>query len=279
MYEADDRLVGDLVWEIFEPPGPAPGPARRRIGRRAVVAGMVGLGWWLVPPIVVLATSLAMARREFRAGGRIARMHPGEAGARICVRFKYAWGAWKIGWTAFGWALLGGFAFGTTFRPHPSAWTIATGALLAAAGLTASAILTAWAVGTAYWTGTRVRLAEGDLDRAWNLMLGMMLVGLADGVILPICVWIDARYPGVRTERLEPGPGIAILSFAGIFLIPGGLLWARELIALRIFEFGPEARKPGAKASAPIAHPGENRTSPASAELSTGPALERASDV
>ncbi len=255
MYETDDRLDGDLVWEIFEPHAPALGPARRRFLRSAIFLGLIGVVWWLVPPLAVLIVCLAISRRDFRDGHRISRTRPEKAGASIRARFRYAWGAWKIGWTAIGFLFLCLLAHREGKEPPSALIAILP---LAAVGLTASAILTAWAVGSAYWTRPRLRLAEGDLDRAWILLLGMILVGFSYGVILPICVWVDSRFPGFQLGPVQPRPWTPPLFAVCVLLIPGGLLWARELIAIRIFDLDPG--KPGLHEPAvgkPAANPSE----------------------
>ena len=102
MNEPDDRLVGDPVWELF--PDPSPGHEAQRTRRylsRLAVAVLIVVAWFLYPPLSVAVTCLAVAARDFQTGRRFARSIPDKAGGGICSLFSYAWGAWKLGVTAF----------------------------------------------------------------------------------------------------------------------------------------------------------------------------------
>jgi hypothetical protein len=89
---ADDRLAGDLVWEMFPVPAQAATPARRwRFGLECAI--LIVLTWLLYPPLSVALTCLTIAARDFRNGWRLARTIPDKAGGGICSLFGYAWGA------------------------------------------------------------------------------------------------------------------------------------------------------------------------------------------
>ena len=100
MNEVDDRLAGDPVWELFPYPAPvsAPGLTHVRDYRRwLAVAGLIVAGGLLLPPLAVATACWVVAAGEFRTGRLLARSIPDKAGGRICTRFAYAWGAWKLG--------------------------------------------------------------------------------------------------------------------------------------------------------------------------------------
>jgi hypothetical protein len=97
---ADDRLAGDLVWEMFPHPTQAATLARRmRFGLECDI--LIVLAWLLFPPLSVALACVTFAARDFRDGWRLARTIPDKAGGGICALFGYAWGAWKVGMVAF----------------------------------------------------------------------------------------------------------------------------------------------------------------------------------
>jgi hypothetical protein len=164
MSEVDDRLAGDPVWELF--PRPFPRPARRYFNARdcrrwLAVACVIAVGWLLFPPYAVLTACLAVSTRDFRTGRQLARSIPDKAGGTICARFTYAWGAWKIGLTAFVMTLLLATAFAGSARRSELFIGLLTSELLWLGGFTASAALTAAGLVRAHRTGMRVWIGEG----------------------------------------------------------------------------------------------------------------------
>lgn len=242
MHEPDDRLVGDPVWELF----PAPTEARpsRRIGRWVTIAVVVAAAWVVAPSLAVVVVCLAASIGEFREGRRLRRAIPEKAGGDICALFRYAWGAWKIGCTAFG--LL--FVVAMLPRGPGSAedappGVIAVG-LLWFAGFAASAALTATGLLKALRSGMRVWIGEG-VNRARTLLLGMLLVGFTAAVLFPLCVVIAAAHdPGAD----DGGRGAAVFiagfvacQFVGPVLILVLLDWfSRRVLADRPGKFGPK---------------------------------------
>jgi hypothetical protein len=202
MNDIDDRLAGDPVWELF----PQRGPAREVVfGRRGAgwwlgVVFLAGLTWSLYPPAAVLIACLSVAVRDFRAGGQLARSLSDKISARICARFSFAWGAWKVGVAAFVlmFVLLGVFAGAGKMNEPPPGFFAAM--LLVLVSFMASAALTAWGLFTAYRYGMRVWIGEG-VNRARTLLLAMLIVGFAFLVLLPWAVWLVGALAPPAAER------------------------------------------------------------------------------
>lgn len=266
MYEADDRLDGDLVWEIFAQPAPAPVPTGTqgsRIGRWAVLLALIVVGGLFFPPMAVLVACLAIAWPDFRDGRRIARTLPDKAGGKVCARFHYSWGAWKIGCAAI--ALM--FLFVMIYVPiaeegegQPPSGFVAAG-FLWLASFTASAVLAASGVWASYRSGMRVWLGEG-VNRARILLLSMLIVGFVYGFILPLAFWLGSLVP--RAEEARLGIAFAFVLCLGSWIVgPLVILVIRDAIARRVIaetpsKFGkavPAVGKWTAKPSGPIPLP------------------------
>src|SRR4051794_16642204 len=101
MIEPDDRRAGDPVWELF-PSSTAKAPSPNRLRTRMMTAALIAVAWFLFPPAAVLFACPWSSLEEFRAGWQMAHSIPDKAGGPICSIFAYAWGAWKLGVTAFG---------------------------------------------------------------------------------------------------------------------------------------------------------------------------------
>src|SRR5262245_34790802 len=104
MIEADDRLVGDPVWELF--PASPQASGRRSWGtanyrRWLALAALVIASGLLYPPLAVVTICLAVAIPDLRSGWRLARAIPDKSGGTVCALFTYAWGVWKAAWAAF----------------------------------------------------------------------------------------------------------------------------------------------------------------------------------
>ncbi len=263
MYEADDRLDGDIVWELFAQPTPAPGTESGRIGRWAVVVALIVVGGLFFPPMAVLIACLAVAWPDFRKGRQIARTLPDRAVGRVCARFYYAWGAWKIGCAAIAVMFLVIIAFGLIDEKDqpPSGFVVA--GLLWVAGFTASSILAASGVWASYRSGMRVWIGEG-VNQARILLLSMLIVGFVYGFILPLAFWLGSYVPRNETARL----GIAVAFFLCLMswiVGPIVILLVRDAIARRVIaetpsKFGkavPAVGKWTAKPSGPISLPQE----------------------
>lgn len=181
MSETDDRLAGDLVWELFAQPTSSPAKAASRTGRYgpwSVVAALIVLGW-LSPPLAVVMACLAVSAGDFRTGRQSARSIPSKAGGTICARFTYAWGAWKLAVAGFVLMFVSP-VFGMPKGGHEPPVAFVTALLLMVGGFTLSATLTALGLIAAHRSGMRVWIGEG-VNQARTLLLGMLVVGFTYG--------------------------------------------------------------------------------------------------
>lgn len=261
MYEADDRLDGDLVWEIFAPTVlPEAAPAKGRIGQWAIVVALIVVGGMFFPPMAVLVACLAVAWPDFRKGRQIARTLPDRASGKVCARFHYAWGAWKIGCAAIALMFLFVMIFATIDKEDQPPSASVAAVFLWMTSFTASAILAGSGVWAAYRSGMRVWIGEG-VNRARTLLLSMLLVGFVYGYILPLSFCLVSPAP-----RGQGDPNVAAILFLlcvlGSTLIgPLVILVIRDAIARRVIaetpsKFGktvPAVGKWTAKPSRPIA--------------------------
>ncbi len=240
MSEPDDRLVGDPVWELF--PGPSHEVRRsRRYLSWLAAAGLIVLAWFLYPPLSVIVACLAVAARDFHTGRRLARSIPDKAGGGICALFSYAWGAWKLGITAFVLMFVTisiKMPAGKGSGPPPE--FIAAG-LLWFGGFMASAALTAMGLVKAFRSGMRVWIGEG-VNQARTLMLGMLVVGFVLLVLMPICLWLVGLAPRAgdgQDSFLPMMLGLCGCMFGGPVLILVVLDWfSRRVVADRPGKLG-----------------------------------------
>ncbi len=241
MNETDDRLAGDLVWELF-PVNQAPPVLQYR--HRVEMALLVVVAWFLSPPLAVLMVCLMASWSEFRSGWQMSRTIPDKMGGRICARFAYAWGAWKFGATAFAlmfvvmiaWAIHRGVS-----NDAPPAAT--TAGLLWVSGFGAAAVLTAVGLVQAYRSGLRVWIGEG-INQARTLLLGMLIVGFTCGVLIPICALLAAQATTARMGENGLVPflmGLLLIMFgAPVILLIILDRFTRQIVADRPTRFGPK---------------------------------------
>lgn len=244
MNEADDRLAGDPVWELF--PQAVHGLASRGLrslsfGTCVSVAGLIAAGWFWSPLLAVMAISLAVAYRDFRTGWQLSRSMGARAGGKVCARFACAWGMWKIGTTSFFVCLaVILYCVFTNSVEQPEACFASL--LLSVAAFTASAALTGWGVLAAYRSEMRIWLGEG-VNRARVLCLAMLIVGFFFGVLVPACIGLaaldprdwDAGYSGILSALVLSCP------LAGSLVILRMLdAIHRRVIADRPGKFGPK---------------------------------------
>ena len=240
MHEADDRLAGDPVWELF--PGLGSAPTISRNYRLWIVIGLMVGGWFVFPPVTVVTACLAVAAGDFRNGRRLALSIPDKAGGKVCARFRYAWGAWKVGMAAFVlmFVTISLFTAAGERRGVPPAFVAAM--LLWMGGFTASAALTAAGMMAAYRSGMRVWVGQG-VNQARTLLIGMLVVGFTVGVLGPMCLWLTGRFP--RAGDSQPD-AVGVLGFFGcMFGGPLAILlvldWlSRRVVADRPGKFGPK---------------------------------------
>lgn len=244
MSETDDRLAGDLVWELF-PQQTQEATRSRRIRFGIACVFLVGLTWFLYPPLSVTLACLAISFRDFQTGRRLARTIPDKAGGRICALFTYAWAAWKFGVTAFV-LMWGAIVYEVSVSdlkgqgPPP---VVATAMLLLVGGFLASSICTAAGLVKAFRSGMRVWVGEG-INQARTLLLGMLVVAFTFFVLVPMCLWLARNDP-----RGKPSLGwisfymFGFLGsiFVGPFMILVVLDWiSRRVVADRPGKFGPK---------------------------------------
>jgi len=140
MSEPDDRLAGDLVWELFPQQASLEGPNRVRVKLlRWLTAGVfVVAAWFLSPASAVVLASMAFSVNDVRKGRHLARMIPDKAGGGICALFTYAWAAWKFGAAAFVMMVCVILSLGEVRPAEPPPVAFATAALSWLGGFLAS---------------------------------------------------------------------------------------------------------------------------------------------
>ena len=246
MNEVDDRLAGDPVWELF--PYPVPGPVQgsvsvRHYRRWLALACLVVVGWFLSPTLTVVTACLAVALRDFRTGRQLARSIHDKAGGKVCARFSYAWGAWKLGFAALVLIIVVIpvlAAAGAASEVPPAAIALL---LLSMGGFTVSAVLTASGLLTAYCSGMRVWIGEG-LNQARTLLLGMLLVGFTALVLVPMSLGLIWKFPRPSDSRSDDLTGLLVF-FGCLVVAPLVILlvldWvSRRVVADRPGKFGPK---------------------------------------
>lgn len=246
MSEVDDRLAGDPTWELFPSSvsGAASAPSLpRRLRRWFGLAVLVPAVWLVYPPAAVVVACVLVASHDLRAGRQLARSIPDKAGGSICARFTYAWGAWKVGLTAFLLMVLTvtvSAAMGVR-REVPPAFVAAM--FLSIGGFAASAALTASGLLKAYRSGMRVWIGQG-VNQARTLLMAMLITAFTVGVLGPACLWLAGRFPRVAESRGSDYP--ILLGFFGC-LVGGPVVilivldwFSRRVVADRPGKFGPK---------------------------------------
>jgi hypothetical protein len=237
---ADDRLAGDLVWEMFPVPAQASTPARRLLlGLECAI--LIVLTWLLFPPLSVVLACVTFAARDFRDAWRLARTIPDKPGGGICSLFGYAWGACKVGMTAFV-AMFVGVVISVmrseTDGPHMA---IFTGATLWFGGFMSSSVLTGIGLVKAFRSAMRVWVGEG-INRARALLTAMLIVGFTFVVLGPMCLLLvgDPLNPA-KNGIIVPLAWLGLYGgmFGGPVVILIVLDWiSRRVVADRPGKFG-----------------------------------------
>lgn len=243
MYETDDRLAGDLVWELFPRP-PQEVTRTRRIAEGLVWVLLVTLSWFLYPPLSVTLACLAISFRDIQTGRRLASTIPDKAGGRICALFTYAWAAWKFGMTAFvlmwGTLVLSIPEIKGAEAPPPALMTAMN---LWFGGFLSSSILTAVGLVKAFRSEMRVWVGEG-INQARTLLLAMLIVAFTFFVLGPMLFWLFGNHPQGKPsggEKSFIGLGLLGCMFVGPVIILVVLDWiSRRVVADRPGKFGPK---------------------------------------
>lgn len=181
MFEADDRLVGDPVWELFPT---TEDDSRFRHAHTSLLLLALALCYGIPTASVVLAC-VAASFREFWKGHRLARSIPDKAGGRICSLFTYAWGAWKLGVTAFLLMFVTIGVYAASSEKFEAPVPAFTAMLLWFVGFTVSAALTAAGLVMAFRSGMKVWIGEG-INEARLLLGAMLIVAFAFLVLGPL---------------------------------------------------------------------------------------------
>ncbi len=244
MNELDDRLAGDLVWELF--PGRSVPPAKESWLPRAAswIAGacLAAAAWPLSPALAILIACVAVSVADFRKARHLVRSIPEKAGGTICARFTYGWGAWKFAMTALA------FTFATAYLGQGQSQVppgFVGSFLLFASGHLISAILTATGLVEAYRYGMRIWVGEG-VNQARLLLLAMLLTAFTIGVLGPLGVWLAASAPHARDSGDVTRVSVVVVAtlgliFLGAFVTLGVLDWiSQRVVADRPAKFGPK---------------------------------------
>ena len=228
MNELDDRLAGDLVWELF--PGRSVRPAKKSSLLRAAIwiacAALVAAAWQASPTLAVIMACLAISAADFLKARRLARSIPDKAGGIICARFTYGWGAWKFAMTALAFMFAAVF-LGRGKSEVPPAF-VASFFLFASSQLL-SAILTAAGLARAYRYGMRIWVGEG-VNQARLLLLGMLLAAFTIGVLGPFGLWLAVSAPNAR----DSGDVVRVIALVAAEF---GLIFVGAVVTLRVLDW------------------------------------------
>jgi hypothetical protein len=259
MWETDDRLADDPVWELF-PPRPEEcwwGSRPFRVG-----LGLIGavLGVIFFRPLAVVSVCAAVAWNDFARARHVRRSIPDPAAGLISSRFAYGWAFWKFGCTAAGLAYmmgLGAFIPGPIVGPAVfSRWIelLVSLAALLVVGFTASSVLTALGLRAALRNGMRVWIGEG-VNQARALLLTLLMVGFV-AVIFLVCVSLVVFLSSNPTGQSKVSLGLGLVVIL-VLCAPLPLLWTLDAIARRVLasspaKFGPKVAAVG-KWAKPVA--------------------------
>ena len=252
MWESDDRLAGDPVWELFQPVQETRTSLPWR--RWATAAAMTGVGLALCHPLAVVTVCLAVAWGDFVQARQARRLISDPWGARVSALFSCGWGLWKVGMTAFGlmFATVPFVVYAGRRDELPTAFAAAP--LLWMGGFTASALVTGSGLFVAIRHDMRVWIGQG-VNQARTLLLTMLIVGFTVGV-LTVGVLLPLMAALVVTPA-PPGPqGEAVPIFPFLFMLvcllvgPITLLVILDAIARRVIadtptKFGPKVAAVG----------------------------------
>jgi hypothetical protein len=251
MWETDDRLAGDPVWELF--PSPVPEDRKRPLWPRlATAAILTALGVWLYHPLAVVTVCIAVAWGDFRQARKARRTILDRSAARISARFTYGWALWKVGMTglALMFALvLIEFPRGDRMTQPPAAFIAAV--LLWMGGSAASAFVTAAGLLAAIRSGMRVWVGQG-VNQARTLLLSMLIVGFTAGVVMPLMMVMVFPRTGSGDHSQLDGEGALFLAFlfGSMIVGPVVLLLILDAVSKRVIadtptKFGPKVAAVG----------------------------------
>jgi hypothetical protein len=207
------------------------------------VGGLAALSLLVFPPLAGVIVCLSFAASDFRSGREFARLISSKAGGRICARFAYAWGAWKLGATAFVLMIASALIIPLAGETRATLGSLMLLVLSWIGGFAVSSVFTALGLLEAYRSGMRVWIGEG-VNQARTLLLGMLIVVFTFGVLGPIAVWAVDPFPRTQDSR---GAAIFLMLalFGCMFAGPVGILVvldriSRRIIADRPGKFGPK---------------------------------------
>jgi hypothetical protein len=196
------------------------------------VGGLAALSVLVHPPLAGVIVCLAFAAPDFRTGRQLARSISSKAGGTICARFSYAWGAWKLGATAFVLMIASAVIIPLAGDIRSMISTLLILMLLWIGGFTVSSVFTALGLLEAYRSGMRVWIGEG-VNQARTLLLGMLIVVFTFGVLGPVSIWVvglSPRAPESRAAEISLFLACLVCQFAG----PVGILVVLDRISRRI---------------------------------------------
>jgi hypothetical protein len=183
MSDVDDRLAGDPVWELFPQAASETGTiAVRRYTRWLAAIGLAAVSLLVFPPLAGAIVCLSFAAPDFHVGWQLARSIPSKAGGKICSRFAYAWGAWKLGATAFVLMMASAVIIALAGEIHSMISALLVLVPLWVGGFVVSSVFTALGLLEAYRSEMRVWIGEG-VNQARTLLLGMLIVLFMIGVV------------------------------------------------------------------------------------------------
>lgn len=223
MSEADDRLSGDLVWELF--PVQSTGTRSRRLLHALEASLLVVLTWFVSPSLSVAIACLSISLKDFRDGWRLARSIPDKEGGTICVLFTYSWGAWKLSAAAFTVFVVGAMNITILKQQTLPSWALMA-LLLFTLGLLTSTLLTATGLFKALRSKMRVWIGEG-MNQARTLLLVLLIEVFTLCVLISLIAAVIAGVPGLGEDpRSTPFGWFGLLGFLG------GMWWGSAFILL-----------------------------------------------
>jgi hypothetical protein len=248
MGEIDDRLEGDLVWELFAHSSAAEGDRGPRVPLYQwclAAAVLLALARYVSPAVAVVAACCVVSARDVISGRHIGRLISDKAGGSICAWFSYGWGAWKFGAAGFAVMFISLFGYPLSHENPAMMQAFATATVSGVGGFMVSAILTALGVLAAYCANMRIWIGEG-VNQARALLTAMLIVLFVVAVLGPICVWLAGISPRAndRGSQIQQWLVLSIL-FGSMFVGSLGILLAVDRIGPRVIaerpgKFGPK---------------------------------------
>jgi hypothetical protein len=121
------------------------------------------------------------------------RSIPDKVGRTICVRFAYAWGAWKAAWAALATCFISLYLYVPSANHPDPPLAFILSMLLFLSGFIASAFWTGLGLVAAYRAEMKVWVGEG-MNQARMLLPGLLAFGAGCGLFIPVMSWVMINF-------------------------------------------------------------------------------------